>query len=232
MARIPVILAQQPIGSSNPATNPSVSNPNAPVPPGALAPSLRVRSPAQALEHFPTRAANRIQTASRQAAARATNFPMGDGNLLTGVQFTAGLTVTLAHGLGRTWQGFLVLNRLLLPAAPRGTATLSGGSVVVTATHNLVPNRGPLAIAVAYNTISGTAGHLSVPNASRTSTTFTIQSDNAGDNSTVDWLVSPPWPGDFAGVPQGPNNATTGPADVFTITITAPYTCVSDVWVY
>lgn len=189
------------------------------------------RGPALAREQT-NRQGNKIQDAARIAGIQANTLPIGAGNLIQGVSFVAGQTVTLQHGLGRAWNGFIVLNRLLVPSAPRGTATLSSGSVVVTPTHNLVPNAGTLAIAVAYNTISGTPGTLSVPNASRTATTFTIQSSSATDNSTVDWLVSPPWPGDFAGVPQGPGNTTQGPLDATSIVITAPYTCTADVWVF
>ncbi len=217
MPRVPVSIQSQPIGSANPNIKTGRSVP---------LPSIRQKGPSQQRERFADRQLNRIQDAANEAVSVVKGLPFADGNLIQGVPFVAGQTATLNHGLGRTWVGFFVVNRLLVPAAPRGTATLLGGVVTVTPTHGLVPNAGPLAISVSYNTISGTPGSLSVPNADRTATTFKIHSSaGLSDGSTVDWLVSPPWPGDFAGVPNPQTDAAT-------INITAPYTCVSDVWVY
>lgn len=69
-----------------------------------------------------------------------------------------------------------------------GTATLVGGTVVVTPTYF---NSAVQKITLTRNTPGGTIGDLSAPAASRTATGFTINSSNALDTSTVDWQISP-----------------------------------------
>lgn len=62
-----------------------------------------------------------------------------------------------------------------------GTATVSG--VSITATSRILLTR---------NTTSGTLGNLSAPDASRTpgaAGSFVVNSDQATESSTVDWLI-------------------------------------------
>lgn len=84
-----------------------------------------------------------------------------------------------------------VLSSTFRPTADfeqRGTATLVGGTVAVaipwadwTRQTVLLQRRQAL----------GTLGNLEAPVGSRTSTGFTIQSDNALDSSIVDWVITP-----------------------------------------
>lgn len=71
--------------------------------------------------------------------------------------------------------------------AQRGTVTLVAGTFTVTGIRNALL-RG---VRTHRNTAGGTPGHLSAPVASRTNTQFVIQSNSAGDVSTVDWEIPP-----------------------------------------
>jgi selenophosphate synthase len=71
-----------------------------------------------------------------------------------------------------------------LPSVQWGKATLSGGSVSVSAAS--VTSGSP--VLVSRMTPSGTLGHLSVPSVSPGGG-FTIASSSATDASTVAWLV-------------------------------------------
>lgn len=68
-----------------------------------------------------------------------------------------------------------------------GIATLgTGGTVVVSAPWLGINTR----IVATANTPGGTQGILSVPGSGRTvATSFTIQSSNSADRSTVDWVA-------------------------------------------
>lgn len=67
-----------------------------------------------------------------------------------------------------------------------GTATLSSGTVTVNTTAVKATSR----ILVSCNTPSGTQGFLSAPSGSIVAgTSFVINSSNAGDNSTVYWVI-------------------------------------------
>lgn len=102
MARIPVILPQAPIGSSNPgAANGLNKGPTA----------LPMQGPAMPREQFPIRAMNRTQSAARQATRQSTSSDDADCSVIRGVSLTAGVTSQLAHGLTdskgrpRAWVG-------------------------------------------------------------------------------------------------------------------------------
>jgi len=71
---------------------------------------------------------------------------------------------------------------------PMGRATLVGGTVTVTG-QTL---RGDEIISLTRNTSAGTAGDLSAPSGSRTSTQFVIQSASGTDTSTVEWTIDTP----------------------------------------
>lgn len=71
-------------------------------------------------------------------------------------------------------------------AGTTGTATLVAGTVTVSTTAIEAGDK----IFLTRNTPGGTVGHLSAPVASITAaTSFVINSDNAGDTSTVNWWI-------------------------------------------
>jgi len=72
-------------------------------------------------------------------------------------------------------------------AGVTGTATLGAGGTIVVATTAVTANS---KIFVTRNTPGGVLGNLSVPVASYVvGTSFVINSDNAGETSTVNWLL-------------------------------------------
>lgn len=69
--------------------------------------------------------------------------------------------------------------------AQSGKATLAAGTVTisgVTLTANSV-------VQFALNTVGGTAGTLSAPSASRTTTSFVLQSTSSTDTSSIEWTI-------------------------------------------
>lgn len=73
-----------------------------------------------------------------------------------------------------------------IPTILSGTATLVAGTVTVSTTGVLADDK----ILVCHNTPGGTVGIASVPVASIvTGTSFVINSSDAGDTSTVNWLI-------------------------------------------
>ncbi len=84
--------------------------PNAPKGSGGQARAVPTPGPYQSRERFPIRAANRIQTAAQQAAAKATGQYDADNNVITGVYFTGGTTKAIQHYLGRPYVGARVEN--------------------------------------------------------------------------------------------------------------------------
>lgn len=102
MARIPVVIASTPTGTTNPA---------APTGGRSLAAqSLQKPGPALSREHFPSRAMNRTQAATRAAIAQGKARFDADHNKIDGVSFWAGGTAVIKHGLGRAFTGFHVVN--------------------------------------------------------------------------------------------------------------------------
>lgn len=108
MARAPVIVSQTPVGQVNPAVSGGrVARP----------PQIKLRGPGQGFETFVSkdlpesvnRALNTMQRNVDSAVTQAKGNPFADGVLLTGVAFTNG-TVTLTHGLGRAFRGYIVMN--------------------------------------------------------------------------------------------------------------------------
>lgn len=71
--------------------------------------------------------------------------------------------------------------------ATMGTATLSGGTVVVSTTKVTANSR----IFLTNNTLGGTAGFLRV-SARTAGTSFTILSSNAADTSVIAWVLLEP----------------------------------------
>lgn len=84
--------------------------PNAPPGAGGQARAVPTPGPYQSRERFPDRAANRIQTAAQQAAAKATGQYDADNNVISSVQFTGGTTKVILHYLGRPYVGARVEN--------------------------------------------------------------------------------------------------------------------------
>jgi hypothetical protein len=77
--------------------------------------------------------------------------------------------------------------RGLAGAFQSGIATLAGGTITVTGVRLTTSSR----IMFGRNTPGGMLGELSAPAASRNAGagSFVINSANAGDTSTVDWLI-------------------------------------------
>lgn len=132
MPRVPVTISQTPIGSANPT-----STTRAPQVAG-----VRSRGPSQQREQFSDRGLNRLQTAINQAVSVVKSLPFADGNYLSNVSMVQGAN-TLQHGLGRAWQGYMVVNvqgglvaSMATFAAAHNTTTpaLDAAVIVVTST--------------------------------------------------------------------------------------------------
>lgn len=70
----------------------------------------------------------------------------------------------------------------------QGRTTLVAGSATVVPQY-LRPNDPTVVILVTRNTPGGSIGNLSVLDADRTNTDFDISSDDAGETSSVDWVM-------------------------------------------
>lgn len=132
MPRVPFRISQSPVGSTNPAA------------PGRAAPAYSTRSlgPSQQREQFADRALNRLQTAINQAVSVVKSLPFADGNYLANVSMVQGAN-TLQHGLGRAWQGYMVVNvqgglvasmATFAAAHDATTPALDAGVIVITST--------------------------------------------------------------------------------------------------
>lgn len=82
----------------------------------------------------------------------------------------------------------LYLAGIALPASLAGTATLVAGTATVSSTLVQAGSK----VFFSRNTPGGTVGELSAPSASIVpGVSFVINSDNAGDTSTVNWWILP-----------------------------------------
>lgn len=139
--------------------------------------------------------ANQI-TAANASGAVTLSIPsafIAPGSIAATTSITAGTTITATLGAITATNGNLVLgttgNKLLIATGPNasiGTATLSGGSVVVASSAVTASS----IILLTRNTPGGTPGQLSTPSASiLPGTSFFIDSTEASETSTVNWLI-------------------------------------------
>lgn len=77
--------------------------------PTAVKTSVLQKQPAYPLEQTGDRQGNAVQTNARNATATSRSNPFADGNLITGIEFTANVTKVINHGLARPYQGYLLL---------------------------------------------------------------------------------------------------------------------------
>jgi hypothetical protein len=102
MPRIPVRLFP---GTQVGATNPASSGGRSVAVTSQLTPGT-----SQGREHFAARALNALQTKIAQAVQSSKAAAWSQGNMITGVAFTGGSTVAVAHKLGRAYVGAHVMN--------------------------------------------------------------------------------------------------------------------------
>lgn len=77
--------------------------------PTAVKTSVLQKQRAYSLEQTGTRQGNAVQANARSATAQSRANPFADGNLKTDIAFVANVAVVINHGLGRPYQGYLLL---------------------------------------------------------------------------------------------------------------------------
>lgn len=132
----------------------------------------------------------RTSGGNAQATVTGTGGDTAAGALVksyASINGTAGYSETLLNG--PTGNKVTLQNNTSLVDSVKGTATLVGGTVTVSA----VALSATAVIQLTRNTPGGTAGNLSAPSASRvpgSSGSFVINSDSGTDTSTVDWRIT------------------------------------------
>lgn len=135
MPRVPTQIQTGAYGTTNPAAPTGRSLPQ---------PSIPSRGPSQQRERFVglpaplARQLDRIQDAVAQAMAVVKRLPFSDGNLVQGVAFTGTTQKSIAHGLGRAWRGYMVVN--VQNASGNAAFTATPNSVTDGATIHITPS--------------------------------------------------------------------------------------------